>query len=62
MSAYPVAYNGTGPNGGDSLHEDLNIWYNVWNVQSILQLTDINITVRPAILLGLSCPRPLSCL
>lgn len=29
MSEYPVAYNGTGVNGGDSLHEDLNIWYNV---------------------------------
>lgn len=23
------AYNGTGPNGGDSLTEDLNIWYEV---------------------------------
>lgn len=30
MSAYPVAYNGTIPTGGDSLTEDLNIYYNVW--------------------------------
>lgn len=33
MSAYPVAYNGseTGT-GGDSLREDLNIYYNVSNL------------------------------
>lgn len=24
-----ATYNGTGPNGGDSLTEDLNIWYEV---------------------------------
>lgn len=29
MSAYPVEFNGTSPNGGDSLTEDLNIYYNV---------------------------------
>lgn len=29
MSAYPVAYNGTISTGGDSLTEDLNIYYNV---------------------------------
>lgn len=29
MSAYPVAYNGTTSTGGDSLTEDLNIYYNV---------------------------------
>jgi hypothetical protein len=26
---YGVAYNGTGATGGDSLTEDLNIYYNV---------------------------------
>jgi Amt family ammonium transporter len=29
MSTYPVAYNGTGVDGGDSLTEDLNIYYSV---------------------------------
>ena len=30
MSAYPVAYNGSATGtGGDSLTEDLNIYYNV---------------------------------
>lgn len=30
MSAYPVAYNGSATGtGGDSLHQDLNIYYNV---------------------------------
>lgn len=24
-----IPYNGTGPTGGDSLTEDLNIWYEV---------------------------------
>lgn len=37
MSAYPVAYNGseTGT-GGDSLTEDLNIYYNVSNCLLVL--------------------------
>lgn len=29
MSASPVEYNGTIPTGGDSLTEDLNIFYSV---------------------------------
>lgn len=29
MSASPVEYNGTIPTGGDSLTEDLNIYYSV---------------------------------
>lgn len=29
MATYPVPYNGTGTNGGDSLTEDLNIYYSV---------------------------------
>jgi hypothetical protein len=29
MAEYPVAYNGTIATGGDSLTEDLNIYYSV---------------------------------
>jgi hypothetical protein len=29
MAEYPVEYNGTIATGGDSLTEDLNIWYSV---------------------------------
>lgn len=29
MAEYPVAYNGTIATGGDSLHDDLNIFYSV---------------------------------
>jgi hypothetical protein len=29
MAEYPVEYNGTIATGGDSLHDDLNIFYSV---------------------------------
>lgn len=29
MAEYPVEYNGTIATGGDSLHDDLNIYYSV---------------------------------
>lgn len=34
-----VPYNGSGPTGGDSLTEDLNIWYEVCSEAGQLRLT-----------------------
>lgn len=38
MSASPVEYNGTIATGGDSLHDDLNIYYNVSNKMDLPRL------------------------
>jgi hypothetical protein len=42
------AYNGTGMTGGDSLTEDLNIWYDVsWKPHDLLYLQGIaKLTLR----------------
>ncbi|KAL5002722.1 ammonium transporter AmtB-like domain-containing protein [Aspergillus recurvatus] len=49
MSTYPVAYNGTGVNGGDSLAEDLNIYYSSGDIAWVITSTALVLLMIPGV-------------
>ncbi|KAL4766236.1 ammonium permease MEP2 [Aspergillus foveolatus] len=49
MSTYPVAYNGTGVNGGDSLREDLNIFYSSGDIAWVITSTALVLLMIPGV-------------
>lgn len=42
-------YNGTGPNGGDSLTEDLNIWYETGDFAWMITATALVLLMIPGV-------------
>ncbi|KAL3449571.1 ammonium transporter AmtB-like domain-containing protein [Aspergillus insuetus] len=49
MAEYPVPYNGTGANGGDSLTEDLNIYYSSGDIAWIIMSTALVLLMIPGV-------------
>ncbi|KKK12560.1 hypothetical protein AOCH_004329 [Aspergillus ochraceoroseus] len=49
MAEYPVAYNGTGANGGDSLTEDLNIYYSSGDIAWVITSTALVLLMIPGV-------------
>ncbi|KAJ5902142.1 Ammonium transporter 1 [Penicillium taxi] len=49
MSAYPTTYNGTGADGGDSLTEDLNIWYNAGDIAWVITSSALVLLMIPGV-------------
>lgn len=44
-----VAYNGSGPTGGDSLTEDLNIWYETGDIAWMITATALVLLMIPGV-------------
>lgn len=42
-------YNGTGPNGGDSLTENLNIWYETGDIAWMITATALVLLMIPGV-------------
>ncbi|OJJ63497.1 hypothetical protein ASPSYDRAFT_139340 [Aspergillus sydowii CBS 593.65] len=49
MATYPVPYNGTGTNGGDSSTEDLNIWYSSGDIAWVITSTALVLLMIPGV-------------
>ncbi|KAL2808790.1 ammonium transporter AmtB-like domain-containing protein [Aspergillus granulosus] len=49
MAEYPVPYNGTGANGGDSLTEDLNIFYSSGDIAWVITSTALVLLMIPGV-------------
>ncbi|KAL4969191.1 ammonium permease MEP2 [Aspergillus stella-maris] len=49
MSTYPVEYNGTNQNGGDSLTEDLNIYYSSGDIAWVITSTALVLLMIPGV-------------
>lgn len=49
MATYPVPYNGTGTNGGDSLTEDLNIYYSSGDIAWVITSTALVLLMIPGV-------------
>ncbi|RAK97038.1 ammonium permease MEP2 [Aspergillus ibericus CBS 121593] len=49
MAEYPVAYNGTGATGGNSLTEDLNIYYSSGDIAWVITSTALVLLMIPGV-------------
>jgi Amt family ammonium transporter len=49
MAEYPVAYNGTIATGGDSLTEDLNIYYSSGDIAWVVTSTALVLLMIPGV-------------
>ncbi|KAL4809552.1 ammonium transporter AmtB-like domain-containing protein [Aspergillus unguis] len=49
MSSYPIPYNGTGADGGDSYEDDLNLWYSSGDIAWIITSTALVLLMIPGV-------------
>ena len=57
-----LPYNGTIPTGGDSIHQNLNVYYESGNIAWMIMGTGQSSTLDPTWKMGTDVNQPLCCL